>query len=309
MILAADVGGTKVLMGLFSDEGELLYTERVWLPHPPLPATVALRVLLSWQEMLGQAGLEWDAVRGGCLALPGPIDDEMGVVLENANLGWHQVPFIAIMQQAGWPSERPLFIQDDGLLATWGEYRRGGHGSAQSLAVLSVGTGVGLGVVQQGQLLQGAELGHVPIGMAHWPCRCGLVGCLETIAGGWGIERQYAAETGRTRVEAEAILQAAKNGDVLAMQVLTDAGSALAQALVIVVHLFRPDRIVIGGGLGLAAWTTWQPMFETVLSKQVLESHRRTIQWLGQSALEGRSALEGAYAYAVDAHPVHSGSL
>ncbi len=297
MILSADIGGTKVLTGLFAPEGDLLVSAGQRLPNPPEPEAVARAVLSSWNWLIGQSRVSWEAVRGGSLAIPGPINPDSGLVLENASLGWKQVPFVTCMEEVGWPSRLPLLIDDDGLLATWGEYRCGGHQFAESLVVLSLGTGVGLGVVQRGRLLRAAELGHIPTRLSDTLCRCGLTGCLETVMGGWGIEEGYARYSRRVGVSVPDVMQAAKAGDSIAVQTLTDAASAFADALVTVILLFNPDDIVIAGGLGRAAWNTWwQPACELVLREKILASHRGTIQRVGPTLLAGRAALEGAFA-------------
>ena len=301
MIVVGDIGGTKILAGLFESTGTLVGTQQVALPQPSHPDQVARTVMEAWEQLTRRYGRNWQDIQGGSLALPGPVASASGTVWGNAHLGWRNVRVIDVMQQAGWPAGRPLVVDDDGRLAALGEFHRGGASAVSTLVVVSIGTGVGSGVVEAGHLLQGAsggagELGHIPVRHSDRLCRCGLVGCVETVVGGAGIADRY-RERGsfRRAVSAQIVLQRAQQGDALAHEIVCQAGEALAETLVIAVHLWNPDQMIIAGGLGLAAWPVWGPMWQEALRHRVLPSHRAALQGVRPTALAGQAALLGAY--------------
>lgn len=301
MMVAADIGGTKILAGLFEATGTLVATRQVALPHPSDPNRVAAVLMDTWQHLTRACGRDWQGIQGGALALPGPLESASGTVWENAHLGWRNVRVVEVMHRAGWPGGWPLAVEDDGRLAALGEYYCGGAGGMTTLVVVSIGTGVGSGVVEAGRLLQGAsgasgEIGHIPIRQSDHRCRCGLVGCLETLVGGAGLADRYRERQPSSQpVSAKDVVERAQQGDAIARQLMHQAGEAFAEALVIAVHLWNPDRMVIAGGLGVAAWPWWAPVWEETLRGRVLPSHRAALKGVRPTALAGQAALLGAY--------------
>jgi len=199
------------------------------------------------------------------VACAGQIHAPTGVVVQAANLGWRDVPLAATLASA---FAVPVTVENDVRAAAWGEYRFGVHRGAGSLLAVFVGTGVGSGVVLDGQLWCGAgnaagELGHTQVVPDGPSCACGARGCLEQYVSGNGFRRRFrdalAADV-KTRLaeltqddpealEATMVAAAANSGDELARQLWGDATRYLTMAVANYVTLINPEILVLGGGL------------------------------------------------------------
>lgn len=183
------------------------------------------------------------------LGVPGFVHDQH--VLASPNFPtWREVPLAELLAER---LKRPVTIENDANCATLGIWReRGAH---EDLVVLTLGTGVGGGVVMQGELLRGAtgtgaELGHIYAG-GDAPCGCGGLGCLEQWCGTVGLIR-LAAASGHSIADGRELVQAAEQGRQWAASVLRRAAQGLGRGLVTLVNLFNPDVVVISGGLAHA---------------------------------------------------------
>ena len=195
------------------------------------------------------------------IGAPGPLDSTTGVVLHAPNLpGWEDVRLGEILRQR-WAC--PVFVENDANMAVLGEWRFGsGHGS-HHIVMLTLGTGIGGGIIVDDRLVRGArglagELGHIPIQLDGPRCSCGQLGHLEALASGTAIARRVREQGGLTQpassseATAEEIAAAARGGDPVARSVLQAAAHALGIALAGLVHTFNPERIILGGGVARA---------------------------------------------------------
>lgn len=212
--------------------------------HPPLPPG----------EGRGEGTI--DRVIGIGLATPGPLDLREGRIVHTANLpGWKDVSIRdALRQKAGLP----VTLENDANAAAFGEYCAGAGRGRDDLVVLTLGTGVGAGVILNGRILHGhfdnaAELGHMIVVVDGLPCPCGQRGCLEQYASATAIvrrARQYCdAHEAVPLLRAEDVANDAANGDPLCERVWDEACLYLAIACVNIQHAYNPSKIVLGGGL------------------------------------------------------------
>jgi len=195
------------------------------------------------------------------IGAPGPLDSTTGVVLHAPNLpGWEYVRLGEILRER-WAC--PVFVENDANLAALGEWRFGNGRGAHHIVMLTLGTGIGGGIIVDDRLVRGThglagELGHIPVQLDGPRCSCGQLGHLEALASGTAIARQVrergglagAASTGEAT--AEEIAAAARGGDPVARSVLQTAAHALGTALAGLVHTFNPERIILGGGVARA---------------------------------------------------------
>ena len=282
--LAMDMGGTWTRAALISQGGEILWSDRT-----PTNANRGKDAIISSAENLLQQGLSQAGNRdlaGIGIAVAGPVDRETGTLYDPPNLA----PLDGVSFKTLWEGSigHPIHIGNDATLAALGEYRYGAGQGAHTLVYMTISTGIGGGVVVEGRPLTGAygmagELGHMFIERDTPICACGKSGCLEAIASGTAIARRARSlieEGGNSalkemvsgdmpKITAAMVFDAAKQGDLLASQVVDDAADALGLGLVNVLHIFNPDVIVVGGGVS-QNWDYLKPIVETRIEAQAM---------------------------------------
>lgn len=229
------------------------------------------KLMARLEEVARQVLADHDGeVVGLGAAVPGPMDPRRGYIYASPNL-----PCLDEFDFKGYWAGRlglPVWAANDADLAALGEHRFGAGRGARHLVYLTVSTGVGCGLILDGHLYLGAggpvaEAGHMVIDVHGPPCRCGRLGCLETLASGTAIARM-AAETLDQRpgwsppgpegnlsgpLTAEQVASAARAGDAVAADIFAQAAGALATAILNLVHLLAPEIIILGGGVMQAA--------------------------------------------------------
>jgi glucokinase len=277
-VIGVDLGGTHVRGVVADEQGRFLDRCEVrTLAAEGLEAvlgriTSVVRELCAREPRVSAIGI----------GAPGPIDSRAGVVSTPPNLpGWVDVPLGRILQEA---VGLPTFLGNDANLAALGEFEYGAGRDVRHLIYITVSTGVGGGIVVDGRLLEGqrgaaGEVGHMVVEPGGPLCSCGGYGHLEALVSGTAIGRQAreALQAGRsslatelargnpTGVTARVITEAGKQGDALAVELLTRAGRRLGLAVINLVHLFNPQMVAIGGGVSVAGELLLGPMREVVL--------------------------------------------
>ena len=254
LFIGLDLGGTEVKVGLCGSTGEL-----VWSDRAPSNAHLGQEAILqALGEAVDKAISESDS-RGqqvGAIGLgtPGVVDPDSGMIrFPVANLGgWYGTDIIGFFRDR---YQVPAVIENDANAAAWAEFSAGAGQGARILLAVTVGTGIGGGAIIDGELLRGAiggamELGHILYEPGGRPCNCGLIGCVEAYAGGWGM----ALEWGKHRGDSDApsvsdLVKAGLEGDEEANQVLDEGARILGAGMMSALHLLNPDVVVIGGGI------------------------------------------------------------
>jgi glucokinase len=262
--IGVDLGGTKVLVGVIGEGTEVRYQDRegsAGQSQDQLLATLEREV----REAM-QARPEVAAVG---LGIPCTMDRERGVAITAVNLPIRDFPIRDHMQER---LGIPVFVDNDANVAALAEHRFGAAKGASDAVMLTIGTGIGGGVIIDGELYRGAtgaasEPGHMVIDFDGPRCQgnCPNRGCLETFASGTALAREgrAAAESepdsvmGRTlaeggEIDGKAVTDAANAGDAVALEVIEEAGRRLGAGLSGLANIFEPEVIVIGGGVGKA---------------------------------------------------------
>jgi glucokinase len=244
-VIGVDLGGTKILAGLVARDGTIGRTIEI-----PTPDGGQEAVLAAIDEVSA------DLLRDGASAIgygvPLNIDRRTGVALRAVNLPLHEVHF---PNRARERLGLPAGVENDGNAAALAEWRLGAGRDASDLVMLTLGTGVGGGVVLDGHLYRGwAELGHVVVVAGGLPCQgnCHGHGHLEVHASGLAADRA-ATEIYGPGSDAPALLEKAQAGDTRAIDALAQIGTLLGAAIGSLVNVFDPDVVIIGGGFGAAA--------------------------------------------------------
>ena len=310
--LAVDLGGTNVRAAAVTAAGEIVARRQVRTDaHAGLDEVLA-RVAQAVAGVADEMGLAADAPVG--VALPGAIDPFTGFLSVAPNLGWEQLPIRDLFAAR---LGRPIALGNDVNAGALGEWRYGAGRGMRHFVFIACGTGVGGGVIVDGQLLLGrtglaAEVGHMVVVLDGPTCHCGGHGCLEAFAGGWAIEEaaqglldqgipsaltELMEERGE-RLSGSLINYAAQHEDGLAIEVLARAGRALGFAVASLAHLFNPEGIAIGGGVISAGPFLFEPMQEAI-DEQLLAGFGTDLQ-IGPSLLGQDTGLLGAAVLARD---------
>jgi glucokinase len=251
-VLGLDIGGTKLAAGIVDAVGRVHSfvvepTNRDDGPEPTLR-----RLFELGRRAVDESGVAWEAVEAVGIGCGGPLDAKRGVLIAPPHLpGWRDVPLTALAAEA---YDRPATLENDATAAAAGEHRWGAGSNVRHMVYLTISTGVGGGVIVDGNLYRGAsgnggELGHVTIERHGRRCTsCGRLGCLEAYVSGTSIAER-AAEAGLDFASAEAVAAAARDGDAGARAVWDETVDALACGLTSIVNLFEPELVVLGGGV------------------------------------------------------------
>lgn len=285
--IGIDLGGTDIKAGLVSATGEI--SCQVVLPtHVDAgPKAVASRIAGATREVLAKAEKQRIAgIIGIGLGAPGLIIAESGVVHFSPNFpGWTDIPLVDDVKRALGSQDFPIFMDNDVNAMTLGELHHGAGVGYQSLVALTLGTGVGGGVVIDGQVYHGSrntagELGHTIVEPNGRYCGCGNQGCLEAYAGAKSIvERtQEKIASGRnTDLVSDAsltpkrIAEAAHAGDSLAVEIFAETGAYLGIALTSIAHILNPEIAIIGGGIAEVGERLLFEPIRTELTKRAMD--------------------------------------
>jgi glucokinase len=253
-VIAVDIGGTKIMTALVSGDGKMLAKDvRPTLGQQGVDAVVA-RIVAAIKEIVVKNKVSLAEASGIGVACAGGVNTEKGVVVTpSPHLpGWKDIPLAQIIKKK--MGVMP-YVVNDASAAALGEQRYGVGKGVKNLVLLTLGTGIGGGIIIEGKLYLGkeggaAEMGHMTVEAEGLKCGCGNTGCLEMYASGTAIENDYnrRAKNSRT-LTTEQIGDAAKKGDKLAKDAITRAAFYLGVGMVNITNIFNPEMIVLGGGM------------------------------------------------------------
>jgi glucokinase len=225
-------------------------------------------------------GAEFVGVGAGA---PGPLDTRRGVVLLTPNLGWVNLPLRQLLQDA---LGAPARIDNDANCAVLGEWWMGAARGAKHVIGITIGTGIGGGIIVDGRLYHGAsdcagEIGHTTVEVNGRRCKCGNYGCLEAYASGPAIARRAveAIEAGQSsklpgyvngeleKITAQTVYQAAHDGDELAEEVVGDTAKFLGAGIANMINIFNPEIVVVFGGVTYAGERLFGPLRREVAKR------------------------------------------
>lgn len=309
-VLVVDLGGTQLRVASADRDARLAGALRLATPADDGPEAVIRAIADTARRVTSRLGPDRHAAV--CVAAPGPLDPRSGTVFATPNLaGWRDVPLRDLLaERLGLPA----WVHNDANLAALGEALRGAGRGHDPLVYLTVSTGVGGGIIQDGHIVEGAtglagELGHVIVQAGGPACNFGHRGCLEGLASGTAIGRraQEAMASGAAgalaAVEpgpptARDVAAAAEAGDPLSLSILGDAGRALGLAIGGFVNVFDPARVVVGGGVS-GAWPLLAATVRAAAREVTMSADRRTVD-IVPAALGDDAGLVGAALYAWD---------
>ena len=270
LAVAVDLGGTRFRVALVGRQGDLHAHTVYDTDAASGPDVILARIGDAVLAAVAAAPVGSRVVGVGIVA-PGPLDPWRGVIYKAPNLpGWENLP---LADRLAAIRRLPVRAGNDANLAALGEHRFGAGRGVSHMIYLTVSTGVGGGIVENGQLLLGArgvagEPGHMTVDLGGVRCNCGNSGCLETLASGTAIARRAAEAlaAGRhsslggpgARPTAPLVDAAADAGDPLAIELMEAAARAMGTGIVNLLHLFDPRLVVLGGGVSRSGELWWR---------------------------------------------------
>lgn len=263
-VFGADIGGTTVKLGFFTVEGELLDQWEIPTRKDEGGRFILPDVAATLDLKLAERLVDKDEVAGVGIGVPGPVKDD-GTVLRCVNLGWG---VFNVEEEFEKLFGLPVKVGNDANMASLGEMWQGGGKGHQSIIMVTLGTGVGGGIIINGRMLfgtngAGGEIGHICVNDDETEvCGCGKKGCLEQYTSATGITRMAERILNNTDrpsklrtvqyISAKEIFDAAKEGDDLALELVENHGRILGKALASVACVCDPEVFVIGGGVSKA---------------------------------------------------------
>ena len=318
LILGVDLGGTKIAAALATTQGKILARGRSSTPAQAGPDAVIKSICATIDKTLSAKKLESSRLLGIGIAAAGSIDSVNGKVIFSPNLsGWHEVPLRDAVERK---FNVPTYLGNDANLAALGEWRFGVEKKVANLIYITVSTGIGGGIIADGKLYTGAcgvagEIGHMTIDVNGPKCNCGSTGCWETLASGTALAREAVkqiTEGAKTsiielvngdisKIDARIVDLAAKQGDRLAQELISQLAYYFGVGLANLVNIFNPELILVGGGVAKMGDLLLQPAIK-VVKERAFSTSANAVE-IKPAILGDDSGILGAVAFVLE----HSG--
>jgi glucokinase len=304
-IVGVDLGGTTTKLAFINLNGEILHKWEIPTDNSNEGQNITRNIASAIEQKLVDLKEQKSKLIGIGMGAPGPIDYETGIVLNVVNLGWKDN--FPLQESLHSLTALPVAIENDANCAALGEMWNGAGKGADDIVCVTLGTGVGGGVIANGNIVRGingaaGEIGHItsiPFGGA--PCNCGKSGCLETIASATGIVRLAKAELSKAdakgtlaliyakngMVSAKDVFDCARNGDELAKKIVDEVAFHLGFVLANISNTLNPEKIVLGGGVSRAGDILLDPVkmnFSMFAFSAVRDSTNLALATLGNDA-------------------------
>jgi glucokinase len=321
-VIGVDLGGTKLAVGAMPADGSREIALRTELTHADRGEEAVLERIVRAIEAvilqtMAETGCTRDAFLGVGLGAPGPLDRGAGIVIVAPNLGWKNFP---LRDRVTAGTGLLATLDNDANCATLGEWWVGAAKGGRNVVGMTIGTGIGGGLILNGELYHGAsdvagEIGHTTIDSTGRRCKCGNYGCLEAYASGPAIaERAREALSGDGRssmltlaggdaaaITAQIVYQASDQGDELAREVVRETARLIGAGVANLLNVFNPDTVVLAGGVARAGDSLFEPLRAEVKRRAfrpAVEACRIVPGSLGASA-----GVVGAVATFLALHP------
>lgn len=302
-----DVGGTKVAALLVDEEGQVLGRATAETPAEDVEAT--MKTILQVAEELRGMG---QPVAIG-VGAAGMVDFAAGTMRWAPNLAWRELP---IRDRVADHTGLPCIVDNDANAAAWGEFRFGASRGYRHVLMVTVGTGIGGGIIADGALYRGAhgfaaEIGHVIVEPGGPKCGCGNQGCWEQVASGRALDRlarlavemhpdsAIVAIAGDDEVSGRHVTEAAMNGDAIATNILAQVGQRLGEGIAGLVNILDPEVVIVGGGVAEVGDLLLAPARSAFLASVEAPDHRPEVPLL-PVALGNDAGAIGAAALALE---------
>ena len=265
--IGVDLGGTKIAAGIVSDAYEIICKEMVPTGMPCSPEDIAEKIVGVAEATLKKSGLSWDDIVSVGIGSPGLIDATRGVVKFAGNLDFRDVPLSKLVEEK-LSVKKAVFLENDANAAAFGEYLAGSGRGKKNFIAVTLGTGVGGGIIVNEKLYSGSfhgggEIGHMVTCVDGIPCGCGQKGCWEAYASGTALIRDARlamkrcpesllwelCEGDAENLCGKIIFEAMRRGDLSATLVVNSYLKYVAMGIINLITVFQPEKVAIGGGI------------------------------------------------------------
>ena len=263
--VGVDIGGTNLKAGLADENGQLLAVQKMKVASVTDQQSLAWTIVAMTQELAKSAGVPLDDIASVGVGVPGTVEIRSGSIGYTCNLPLRNVPLRKLFHHY---LSIPLYIENDANCAALAEYYVGAGRDSKRFVTITLGTGVGAGIIHNGKVYHGAngmagEVGHMSIVYHGEPCPCGRRGCWERYAATTALVRA-AQEENPAWKDGRAIFAAAEAGNETVLALLDAWTDEIAQGLAGMVHIFNPQLILIGGGVSAQQKLLIEPIAEKV---------------------------------------------
>ncbi len=312
-IIAIDLGGMSAKGALFTLDGEVLCEERVKTSKADgFDGTLQKLSDLAY-TLIEAKGVSMDEVNAIGVGSPGIVDTKSGIILRWSNFDWNNVPFAETLSHL---TGKKVIVSNDANVAALGEATYGATAKYQSSILLTIGTGVGGGMIFDGKIIEGfrsagAELGHITIRKDGLPCACGRKGCYEKYASATALisqtrhamvedvnSKMWEIVGGKiTNVDGRTAFEAARQGDETAKKVIEQFVGYLSEGIADFVNILRPEAIVLGGGVASEGEDLFVPLRKAVDERTYIAMDIVPLKIVG-ATLGNRAGIYGAFCLA-----------
>ncbi len=257
-----DLGGTNIAVGVCDENGNILGRAKK-KTHAPRPYNEIFDDMAECAKLACESAcLDFQAIESVGIGAPGAIDIKNGIIERSENLGIDNAPIVSYMEEK---LKKKVYIENDANAAAWGEYLVGAGKDCNSMVMVTLGTGVGGGIIENGRILSGAygmgaEIGHMVIASGGEKCNCDRRGCFEAYASATALVRQTKKamlenpdsemwKLVNGNIDLVNGLTAFKATDAVAKKVVENYLFYLSEGVVNIVNLLQPELICIGGGI------------------------------------------------------------
>lgn len=260
--IGIDLGATRIKMALVDEGGRIFHRREIDTPFNAKRDEIINSIVNNVRDIIKESGVRKRNILGAGIGVPGPVDSKKGIVCYFPNIkGWKDVPLKPILQRR---LGLKVNLDNDVNAMTLAEYKFGAGKGALNLVCLTLGTGVGGGIIVNGKIFRGStmcagEIGHIPINEKGPRCNCRGIACLERYIGNRYILDRAMRIFGK-KIRLKELDYLAKRGNRKALRIWEDVGRKLGTALTGVVNLLNPDIIIIGGGVAKAGEFILRPL-------------------------------------------------
>ena len=277
--IGIDLGGTNTAAGLVDETGRIIDRESVKTNLPTDPDRIARDITGLCRALMARNGLQTRDIRSVGVGVPCTANKQNGWMEDADHLGFPDGPLAEPLKAA---LGLPVFIENDANAAAWGEYKAGSY-DADSFVLVTLGTGIGGGIILGGKLITGVnnaagELGHMTIRMDGKPCGCGRKGCFETYASATALIARACEMLDAPITEAKTVFDRAAAGDPVCAALLDEYTACLAEGLANIINIFGPAYVCIGGGVSHAGAQLLQPVREKTYARMFARAAQRKPQ-------------------------------
>ena len=279
--LGVDLGGTNIAVGIVNEKGEIVAKKSTKTLHKRGYEAIASDMARLCKELISENNIQEDDVVSAGIGSPGSIDKEKGVVIYANNLEFYNVPLADELKKH---INKPVYIDNDANCAAWAEYMAGSSKGISTSVMITLGTGVGSGVIIDGKLqggfnFCGGELGHTVIDINGPLCTCGRRGCFEVFSSATGLvnmTKEFAEKDKNSKLweytkdgkfNGRSAFLAAEEGDETAKTVVDNYIKYLAVGVANIINIFQPEIFVIGGGVANEGDKLIKPLSDKVYSQ------------------------------------------